>query len=262
MKNIVRFSFVVVMFATLIMSCSKDNSSEVDKPSVKEKEEFTFDATVYPLNVLQLNILNNYIGKPKMEFIDKLKADKVAFVKNEDELEEADEDITELTFIAEAKESPFNKYEVKAHFQNVADLDKLPYTLYDGVSYFEITPLDDAGMKATSTEFKKVFDYFHVRFSALQPSKKAFQYVRKKAGNPPYFVERDDYADFLQSMDNSNIEADGLIFWINNPKPLASNSSKAKNTPKISMEYDYESKTYSIEIAFNMPSDFFKNIKR
>ena len=253
---------LAVMLVTLF-ACNKDNASETGKKPETIKpiteEEFTFDTTTYPLNILQLNVLNGYITKPKKEFIEKLKSDKVSFTKSEDEAEDSDEDITELTFIAEAKDTPFAKYQVKANFQNVADLDKLPYELYDGVYSFEITPLDDSGKKATSTEFKKVFDYFHKRFNALQPSKKAFQYVRKKSGTPPYFVERDDYNDFIQSMSNPDIEADAQIVWNNNPKPLANNSSKAKNTPKASITYDYEEQTYNIEIEFNSPSDFSKD---
>lgn len=265
MKKIAKLSILVSLFL-MILACSKDKSSEeIKKPDEKKpdtEEEFQFDTNVQPLNVLQLNILNDYIGKTKKEFIDKLKSENIPFTKNEDEEEDSDEEITELTFTAEAKDSPFVKYQVKANFQNIADLDKLPYELYDGVYSFEIIPLDALGKKATSTEFKSVFDYFHKRFNALQPSKKAYQYARKKEDISPYFVERDNYSDFLQSLKNPDIEADGLIVWNNNPNPLANNSSKAKNTPKVSMVFNYEDKTYEIEIAFNYPKDFSKNIKK
>lgn len=265
MKNTLKLSFLAVVFIAF-MSCNKDNPSDgkqnPDEEKPQTETEFTFDTTTYPLNVLQLNLLNGFVGKPKMEFINQLKADKVSFEKNEDEAEDDDEDITELTFIAEAKNSPFAKYEVKAHFQNVTDLDKLPYEVYDGVSSFEITPLNENNQPATSTEFKKIFDYFHVRFNTLQPNKKAYKYVRQKNGRPVYFVERDDYADFIQSMGNPNIEADGLIIWNNNPKPTAAQSSKAKNTPIVVVKYDYEDKTYGIEIAFNYPTDFYRNLKK
>lgn len=265
MKNTLKLSFLAVVFIAFI-GCSKDNPSDgkhnPDEVKPQTETEFTFDTTTYPLNVLQLNLLNGFIGKPKMEFINQLKADKVSFEKSDDEVEDDDEDITELTFIAEAKDAHFKRYKVKANFQNVADLDKRPYELYDGVSSFEITPIDEAGKKATSTEFKKVFDYFHVRFNALQPSKTAYKYVRKRNGRPVYFVERDDYADFIQSMNNPDIEADGQIEWTNNPIPWAANSSKEKNTPIVVVKYDYEDKTYSIEITFNYPNDFFKNIKK
>ncbi|GET45100.1 hypothetical protein [Capnocytophaga felis] len=265
MKNTLKLSFLAVLFIAFV-GCTKDNSDE-NKPNPEETKpqtepEFTFDSTTHPLNVLQLNILNGFIGKPKMELINQLKTDKVSFEKNEDETEDDDEDITELTFIAEAKDAPFKRYKVKANFQNVADLDKRPYELYDGVASFEIVPVDEAGNKVTSTEFKKVFDYFHVRFNALQPSKKAYKYIRKRNDLPPYFVERDDYADFIQSMDNPNIEADGQIEWTNNPTPWAENSSKAKNTPTVVVKYDYDDKTYNVEIAFNYPNDFYKNIKK
>lgn len=252
------YSFYIIITCWFV-GCQKENTTTVDKSIhkvEKGKESFSEDDSL-PLSILQVGILNNSIGLSKSDFIKKLTDKNVTY-----QWEDSDDETT-LIYFAKNEKSPFEKYKIKVDFQNVADLDKRPYQLYEGVAKIEIIPWENSDKEASLSDYKKVFGYFYPRFLALQPNKKVFKYLLENNDlEPVYFNERTSYEHFIVGLDNPNIEANGKILWDNNYKSLSEQSSKAKNTPKVTMEYNYKIHTYSISIEFNYPTDFFKNTEK
>ncbi|GJH41480.1 hypothetical protein RCZ04_20300 [Capnocytophaga sp. HP1101] len=203
-----------------------------------------------PLSTLQLGVLNQCIAMPRADFIAKLGS--IAH-------EWTDEDEIELVYYATKKESPFELYKVTVTFENVADLSTpLPYKPYDGVAKITVVPVNTQKEVAVNTDASNVLHYFEHYINSFQ--QKPLKYIRKNT-DIGYEYNQFTQEEFYTSLPNKNIEADAIILWNKNPKALAKDSSKEKNTPIVELSHFYETHTYQLSLEFNAPKDFSYNIK-
>ncbi|MDO4881323.1 MAG: DUF4625 domain-containing protein [Capnocytophaga sp.] len=220
-----------------------------DVLAIEKKIDYTENDNL-PLNTLQLGILNNSITMKKEDFISKLEKNNISYEWTED-FE------PQLIYYASREMASFQKYKITVAFEDVFDLDIRPYERYKGVGSISIVPVDDNKEDLQSKKLVENFTFLDNYISSF--ANNPYKYKRYN-DDKDYSYEQFTKESFYKSLSTEDLGS-ASIFWNKNPNATAENSSKEKNTPKIMINYNYETQNYQIVIEFNRPDDYFKYLK-
>ena len=235
---------------SLSITDQKGKTTEVKEVvKIQKKYNFTEDETL-SLSTLQLGVLNKSIGMTKDAFVARMDTHSITY-------EWTDDFEPQLVYYAQKEMGDFKKYKVTVSFEDIFDLDIRPYERYKGVGTIVVVPVDNTNEDLKSKNVVENITFLDRYISSF--ADKAHRY-RRFNDDKNY-----DYAQFTKEQFYHSLPKEELggatIYWNRNPNALAENSSKAKNTPKITLNYDHETQTYSISLEFNRPEDFHKYLK-
>ena len=221
------------------------------KEILKLEKKYNFSENeALSFSILQLGVLNKSIGMKKDDFVALLTSHNISY-------EWTDDFEPQLIYYAEKEMEAFKKYKVTVSFEDIFDLDLRPYQRYKGVGSIIVVPVDNANESLQSKNVVENITFLDKYISSF--ANKAYRY-RRFNDDKNY-----DYAQFTKEQFYHSLSKEELgsaaVYWNRNPNALAENSSKAKNTPKITLNYEHETQTYNISIEFNRPEDFHKYLK-
>ena len=235
----------------LTITGQNDKTISVKETLVIEKKiDFTEDESL-SLSTLQLGVLNKMVGISKADFLAKLQGGNVSF--------EQASSFDPIIYYATKNNAPFARYKIEVTLGNVFDLDSRPYQAYEGIDTITLTPVDDNGEEATNDQPEQVFKYFQQYISSFSP--KVYQYIRQD--DDKEYIERGfTKEEFYKTFTNKSLkETDAIIVWNANPNKPATESSKEKNIPIITLKYVRATHTWQITLEFNRPSDYANHLK-
>ena len=216
---------------------------------IQKTHNFTEDE-VLPLSTLQLGVLNKSIGMTKDAFVALMNTQSITY-------EWTDDFEPQLVYYAEKEIGVFKKYKVTVSFEDIFNLDIRPYERYKGVGSIVVIPVDNTNEDLKNKNVVENITFLDKYISSF--ASRAYRY-RRFNDDKNY-----DYAQFTKEQFYHSLSKEELgsaaVYWNRNPNALAENSSKAKNTPKITLNYEHETQTYNISIEFNRPEDFHKYLK-